>query len=364
MKSFPRGFTLIELLVVIAIIAILAAILFPVFAQAKAAAKKTAALSNSKQINTANATYLGDWDDHVPIQWYFTGQPDEKGGDNLRRLLVWDGALMPYMKTIEIMRSPNDASNLGGAWIPRFDWGWKSVYPSWGLNLWYLNPADRNADNCASWNGSDPPIFSGAPTVSRTINATEVANPADTVFIAETTALDQSYGVVAGHRAIPPVGGLDPDVCNYNSGGLGQVERLGDLSQGWRRAARTSLGERRVPQHGPEHRRLHGHPLEGDVAGGLGGGNRLVVRREQPREDRGPRQVHLGHQVRRFAPLAILALIAFGCAPKEDTDAMKAPPPGPDAVAPEAQPNASNLSPAGAGGIGAAGSAPATQTTG
>jgi len=64
----PRdGFTLIELLVVIAIIAILAAILFPVFAQAKAAAKRTAELSNMKQVATATLLYATDADDMFPI---------------------------------------------------------------------------------------------------------------------------------------------------------------------------------------------------------------------------------------------------------------------------------------------------------
>lgn len=62
-----RAFTLIELLVVIAIIAILAAILFPVFAQAKEAAKKTQTLSNQKQMGTATAIYLGDNDDTFPL---------------------------------------------------------------------------------------------------------------------------------------------------------------------------------------------------------------------------------------------------------------------------------------------------------
>src|SRR5580658_9399195 len=58
-----QGFTLIELLVVIAIIAILAAILFPVFAQARAAARKTMCLSNFKQIDMAMIMYCGDWDE-------------------------------------------------------------------------------------------------------------------------------------------------------------------------------------------------------------------------------------------------------------------------------------------------------------
>ncbi|MBC8065342.1 MAG: prepilin-type N-terminal cleavage/methylation domain-containing protein, partial [Chlorobia bacterium] len=58
-----RAFTLIELLVVIAIIAILAAILFPVFAQAKAAAKRTSELSNIKQLGMGAQIYLADYDD-------------------------------------------------------------------------------------------------------------------------------------------------------------------------------------------------------------------------------------------------------------------------------------------------------------
>ena len=62
-----KAFTLIELLVVIAIIAILAAILFPVFAQAKVAAKKTAALSDTKQIALAGIMYSGDTDDQLVL---------------------------------------------------------------------------------------------------------------------------------------------------------------------------------------------------------------------------------------------------------------------------------------------------------
>jgi prepilin-type N-terminal cleavage/methylation domain-containing protein len=69
LNSRNRAFTLIELLVVIAIIAILAAILFPVFAQAKAAAKKSSCLSNTKQMTLATIMYGGDYDDMMVMGW-------------------------------------------------------------------------------------------------------------------------------------------------------------------------------------------------------------------------------------------------------------------------------------------------------
>ncbi len=84
-----KAFTLIELLVVIAIIAILAAILFPVFAQAKEAAKKTADLSNVKQLATATAIYLNDYDDMFPLQ---AGLDPATGvwGYNYNKYVPWD----------------------------------------------------------------------------------------------------------------------------------------------------------------------------------------------------------------------------------------------------------------------------------
>lgn len=100
-----KAFTLIELLVVIAIIAILAAILFPVFAQAKVAAKKTACISNSNQWAKAEMMYLGDSDDrHVLIQYTNTydanhaTQPDRAIGQ----------LLQPYMKNFDMLASPSD----------------------------------------------------------------------------------------------------------------------------------------------------------------------------------------------------------------------------------------------------------------
>ncbi len=85
-----KAFTLIELLVVIAIIAILAAILFPVFAQAKLAAKKTVALSNVKEIATSAQMYLGDSDDVYPQA--------EAGSDGTNDYVSWCTALYPYIK--------------------------------------------------------------------------------------------------------------------------------------------------------------------------------------------------------------------------------------------------------------------------
>ena len=104
MKKTLRGFTLIELLVVIAIIAILAAILFPVFAQAKEAAKKTACLSNTKQIGLALMMYEQDFDDVVaPNTWF-----DANG-----RVYTWFELLLPYSKNKDIGVCPSaDKSTL------------------------------------------------------------------------------------------------------------------------------------------------------------------------------------------------------------------------------------------------------------
>lgn len=94
-----RAFTLIELLVVIAIIAILAAILFPVFAQAKESAKNVVLLSNMKQSGTSSLLYGGDNDDIFPLAWQ-NSDPSGQG------LWSWQGALQPYSKSWGVLLNP------------------------------------------------------------------------------------------------------------------------------------------------------------------------------------------------------------------------------------------------------------------
>ncbi len=93
-----RAFTLIELLVVIAIIAILAAILFPVFAQAKAAAKKTTCISNIKQLGLGVLMYTADYDD-----FYM----QRLAGTNTAGVDHWVDLVQPYVKNKQITQCPD-----------------------------------------------------------------------------------------------------------------------------------------------------------------------------------------------------------------------------------------------------------------
>ncbi len=105
-----KGFTLIELLVVIAIIAILAAILFPVFARAREKARQSSCSSNVKQIMLAVLMYAEDYDGLTPIgcsYWYAPG-----GGGSASRTdpVGWFDLLQPYIKNEQILVCPSDGS--------------------------------------------------------------------------------------------------------------------------------------------------------------------------------------------------------------------------------------------------------------
>ncbi len=112
------GFTLIELLVVIAIIAILAAILFPVFAQAREKARSVSCLSNMKQMGTAFTMYLQDYDEVVLPR--YNACPSTGPGATPDAPALWTNTLQPYVKNKQIFLCPS-ASNTayGDTWNTR-----------------------------------------------------------------------------------------------------------------------------------------------------------------------------------------------------------------------------------------------------
>lgn len=157
-----RAFTLIELLVVIAIIAILAAILFPVFAQAKEAAKKTSCLSNQKQIGTGVMIYLGDNDDIFPMdQFWDYSNPSAAQ-------IRWFDSVYPYIKSGDKFSFNNRANGKGGIFHCASTTDQEALY---GVHN-FLFP-----------DGGNVPWINSANTP--TVTATSIDEPAAKVFMTE-----------------------------------------------------------------------------------------------------------------------------------------------------------------------------------
>ncbi len=182
-----RGFTLIELLVVIAIIAILAAILFPVFARAREKARQSSCLSNVKQLNLAIAQYCQDYDETYPIasHWRILDS-----GGNIIRTMYWYQALAPYIQNDQVRRCPS---------VPRWDRGYGWNYQEFGYT---------------SSTGTMPDSDSSQPMA-------DVEQPARTIIIGDNP--DTGYWGAAGIYCYGPSQVVKPE--DPEQDGLGNVSR-------------------------------------------------------------------------------------------------------------------------------------------
>lgn len=213
-----RAFTLIELLVVIAIIAILAALLFPVYASARESARRTQCLANLRQIGTAASMYIGDYDGMMPPPRITAPRQG------------WPALLLPFAKSWDIFHCPNMVDARGGTksiWVLPMKEANIGQWPGYGWNADYLAPAKPNcSDFDVNFSAAGLPVSEAA-----------VGQPAGTVMVVGTS-LAAGSGSWAGQNPLYPERGgwfLAPspavvasgDGCTFPYSGWGKGAYLG-----------------------------------------------------------------------------------------------------------------------------------------
>ena len=189
MRRPSRGFTLIELLVVIAIIAILAAVLFPVFASAREKARQASCMSNLRQMGLASRSYASDYDDVVVPCYLYQRHPSSGTLPKGAAILRWfPDLLAPYCKNDDIAVCPN--------WSSTYEYGRDSFPPGTGANHRVLRWS-YGGNNWHWWpNGeSNDPDLVGVMGVNRpglSINASEadIRNPANAIMLLDAVSLE------------------------------------------------------------------------------------------------------------------------------------------------------------------------------
>jgi prepilin-type N-terminal cleavage/methylation domain-containing protein/prepilin-type processing-associated H-X9-DG protein len=170
-SSRRRGFTLIELLVVIAIIAILAAILFPVFAQAREAARKASCGAGARQIGMSFAMYIQDYDEITPQIWY--------GPNSNQQLYLWMDVLVPYIKSSKFFSAC--PSKTFGEWDPN------ATVPNRKKNVAFTANSLYAGSDAADGQATTPPMKETG------IALAQFATPAETICFGDGTGQYIAY---------------------------------------------------------------------------------------------------------------------------------------------------------------------------
>jgi prepilin-type N-terminal cleavage/methylation domain-containing protein/prepilin-type processing-associated H-X9-DG protein len=180
MKIKRTAFTLIELLVVIAIIAILAAILFPVFARARENARRASCQSNLKQIGIGIMMYVQDYDEKMPFNYNYRDSPSNT------TLVRWQDIIQPYVKSYQVIVCPSYTAGTTytfGRNTARFT----SEFPNAPAALPYSYGANTVGSGTAPAGFiASPPMLNGAPSVSQAA----IDEPATTILVSDASSLD------------------------------------------------------------------------------------------------------------------------------------------------------------------------------